>query len=154
MAAAALLAAAGCAQAKPAAPDRFAASPWRKLSMSDWKERLSPAAFKVLREEDTERPRSSPLNGEKRAGVYACAGCELPMFRSEAKFESGTGWPSFTRAIRENMATKPDGLFLLARTEYHCARCEGHQGHLFDDGPKPLGKRWCNNGLALKFIPA
>lgn len=132
---------------------RFADSPWRKLSDAEWKRRLSPAAYKVLRKEDTERPGTSPLNAEKRKGVYVCAGCALPLFRSEDKYESGTGWPSFRRAIRANLGTKPDLVLLIPRTEYHCARCLGHQGHLFDDGPPPTGQRWCNNGLALRFVP-
>lgn len=115
---------------------------------------MSPAAFRVLRKENTEPSGSSPLNKEQRHGVFACAGCELPLFNSEAKYDPRTGWPSFTRAIRENVATKRDWKLVLPRTEYHCARCLGHQGHIFDDGPPPLGKRWCNNGLALRFIPA
>ena len=152
---AALAACSGAADAKPNAADaRFAASPFRKLTKADWKKRLSPAAYAVLREEDTERPNSSPLNREKRRGTFVCAGCALPMFRSEWKFESGTGWPSFYRAITENVGTKRDLVLLIPRTEYHCARCLGHQGHIFDDGPRPTGKRWCNNGLALKFVPA
>jgi peptide-methionine (R)-S-oxide reductase len=151
----AALAACSGADAKPsAAEQRFATSPFRKLTKADWKKRLSPAAYAVLREEDTERPNSSPLNQEKRRGTFVCAGCELPLFRSEWKFESGTGWPSFYQAIRENVGTKRDLVLLIPRTEYHCARCLGHQGHIFDDGPRPTGKRWCNNGLALKFVPA
>ena len=153
--AAATLAACGGAQAKPSAAEaRFADSPFRKLTKADWKKRLSPAAYRVLREDDTEAPGSSPLNKEKRRGTYVCSGCELPLFKSDWKFESGTGWPSFHTAIRGNVATKRDLVLLIPRTEYHCARCLGHQGHIFDDGPKPTGKRWCNNGLALKFAPA
>lgn len=145
----------GSAEAKPHPNTvRFKDSPWRKLTDAEWKKRLSPAAYKVLRKEDTERPNTSPLNAEKRKGTYVCAGCGLPLFRSEWKYESGTGWPSFFRAIRENMGTKPDLVLLIPRTEYHCARCLGHQGHLFDDGPAPTGQRWCNNGLALRFVPA
>lgn len=125
-----------------------------KLSDAEWKKRLSPAAYQVLRKEATERPYSSPLNSEKRKGVFACAGCGLPLFQSDAKFESGTGWPSFFRAIPHHIKTKTDYKIVVPRTEYHCARCGGHHGHLFDDGPKPTGLRYCNNGVALKFIPA
>lgn len=118
----------------------------------DWRKQISAEAYDVLFEEHTERPGSSPLNQEKRAGTYICAACYLPMFTSDSKFDSGTGWPSFTQPIAGNMATKRDFKLILPRTEYHCARCEGHQGHVFDDGPQPRGERWCNNGLALKFI--
>jgi peptide-methionine (R)-S-oxide reductase len=124
------------------------------LSESQWRERLSDKAFYVLREEGTERPHSSPLNAEKRAGEYVCAGCELPLFKSEWKYESGTGWPSFYTAMDGHVGTKRDFKMLLPRTEYHCLRCGGHQGHVFDDGPDPTGQRWCNNGVALKFVPA
>ena len=144
------------AQAKPNAAElAFANSPYRKLTDAEWRKRLSPAAFAVLRKEDTERAGSSPLNKEKRRGTYACAGCSLPLFKSEAKFESGTGWPSFVTAIKGSTGTKRDLVLLIPRTEYHCARCLGHQGHIFDDGPAERGgKRWCNNGVALKFVPA
>ncbi len=127
-----------------------------KLVLSDaqWKERLSPAAYDVLRHEGTERPGSSPLNAEKRKGAFHCAGCDLPLFSSEAKFESGTGWPSFWQPLAGALGTKTDFKMIIPRTEYHCVRCEGHQGHIFDDGPKPTGKRYCNNGLALKFVAA
>lgn len=114
---------------------------------------MTPEQFHILREEGTEPPFSSPLNKEYRKGTYVCAGCDQPLFTSEMKFDSGTGWPSFFEAIPGAVATKTDFKLIWPRTEYHCARCGGHQGHVFDDGPKPTGKRWCNNGLALKFIP-
>jgi peptide-methionine (R)-S-oxide reductase len=125
-----------------------------KKSPEEWKKILSDAQYRVLREEDTERPFSSPLNDEKRPGVFVCAGCSLPLFSSEMKFDSGTGWPSFFTTIPGTVGTKKDYLLILPRTEYHCVRCGGHQGHVFDDGPPPTGERWCNNGLALRFIPA
>jgi peptide-methionine (R)-S-oxide reductase len=125
-----------------------------KLSKDEWRKRLPPMAFKVLREEATERPGSSPLNEEKRDGIFVCAGCDLPLFSSAMKYESGTGWPSFFTTIPGAFATKTDHLLIWQlRTEYHCARCGGHHGHVFDDGPPPTGQRWCNNGVALKFIP-
>ena len=125
-----------------------------KLADAEWKKRLSPEAYDVLRHEGTERAGSSPLNGEKRKGTFVCAGCDLPLFRSESKYESGTGWPSFFSFIPGALETKTDYKLILPRVEYHCARCEGHQGHVFDDGPKPTGKRYCNNGVALKFVAA
>jgi peptide-methionine (R)-S-oxide reductase len=136
------------------AADRYAASPWRKLTDAQWKQRLSADSYAVLRHEGTERPGTSPLLNEHRQGTFACAGCGLPLFRSQWKFESGTGWPSFYTAIPGAIATKTDNKLIVARTEYHCAQCLGHQGHVFDDGPKPTGLRYCNNGVALRFMPA
>ncbi len=120
----------------------------------EWKKMLTKEQYEVLREEGTERPFSSPLNNEKRAGVFACAGCGLELFSSATKFDSGTGWPSFYAATEGHVETRPDHTLGTERTEYHCARCGGHQGHVFDDGPKPTGLRYCNNGVALKFVPA
>jgi peptide-methionine (R)-S-oxide reductase len=120
---------------------------------AEWKQSLPPTQFAVLRQEGTERPFTSALNDEKRTGVFVCAACTLPLFTSQMKFDSGTGWPSFFTSIPSHLATKQDFQLILPRTEYHCARCGGHQGHVFDDGPAPTGQRWCNNGVALKFIP-
>lgn len=122
------------------------------LSKDEWKAKLLPEQYHILREEGTEPPQSSPLNSEKRKGVFACAGCDLELFKSESKYESGTGWPSFFQPIEGHIETKRDFKMIIPRTEYHCARCEGHQGHVFKDGPAPTGLRYCNNGLALKFI--
>jgi peptide-methionine (R)-S-oxide reductase len=143
----------GTQAAAPVASALAATGPW-KLSAAEWKKRLTPAQFDVLREEGTERAGTSPLNAEKRKGTYHCAGCDLPLFSSEAKYESGTGWPSFHTPLAGALGTKTDYKAILPRTEYHCVRCDGHQGHVFSDGPRPSGKRYCNNGVALRFAPA
>ncbi len=122
-------------------------------SEEDWGDLLEPAQYRVLREEGTERPFSSPLNDEHRPGVYVCVACDLPLFTSAMKFDSGTGWPSYFTTIPGAFGTKRDFYLIFPRTEYHCSRCGGHQGHLFDDGPPPTRQRWCNNGVALRFIP-
>jgi peptide-methionine (R)-S-oxide reductase len=122
-------------------------------SDAEWKKLLSPAAYQVLRHQDTERPGSSPLLNEHRKGVFACAGCDLPLFSSETKFESGTGWPSFYQPLPNAIGKSDDKTFMMDRTEVHCRRCGGHLGHVFDDGPKPTGLRYCMNGLSLKFKP-
>ena len=134
--------------------DKYAASPWRRLSDAEWRTRLAPAAYQVLRREGTERPGSSPLLKEHRKGAFVCAGCGLSLFKSSWKFESGTGWPSFYTAEPGALGRKTDFKIGLPRTEYHCAQCLGHQGHVFDDGPRPTGLRYCNNGVALRFVPA
>ena len=127
---------------------------WANLSETDWKARLTSDEFYVLRKEGTERPFTSPLNNIIAAGTYACAGCGLPLFKSDTKYDSGTGWPSFFQAIDGAIGTKTDRKLFVPRTEYHCARCGGHQGHVFKDGPQPTGLRYCNNGVALDFIAA
>jgi peptide-methionine (R)-S-oxide reductase len=142
-----------------AAPSRAnqmttAAIDFKTLSDAEWKTRLSPAAYEVMRREGTERAFTSPLNKEKRKGTFACAGCDLPLFSSDTKFESGTGWPSFYAPLPNAVETKTDRSFLMKRTEVHCSRCLGHLGHVFDDGPRPTGLRYCMNGVALKFEPA
>jgi peptide-methionine (R)-S-oxide reductase len=145
-------AAAAAAGAGPAAAAGKSIAPLRKTD-AEWKALLAPPAYTVLFEDGTERAGSSPLNAEKRPGTYLCAACHLPLFESEHKFESGTGWPSFTQAIAGHTGTRRDFKLILPRTEYHCIRCGGHQGHIFDDGPPPRGERWCNNGVALDFVP-
>ncbi len=131
----------------PAASEKLA------LSKEEWRKRLDPPAYHVLREEGTERAGSSPLDREKREGVFVCAGCGLPLFTSAMKFDSGTGWPSFFTTIPGAFATKTDYKIIFPRTEYHCVRCGGHHGHVFEDGPPPTGLRYCNNGVALRFVP-
>lgn len=148
--AASALGLAACGRAPATPSERFDVT----RSPEQWRALLSPAQYEVLREAGTERPRSSPLNAEKRAGTYRCAGCALPLFASEAKFESGTGWPSFTAPIAGAVRTRPDRGLLGTRTEVHCRRCGGHIGHVFDDGPPPTGKRFCMNGVAMEFVPA
>ncbi len=123
------------------------------LPKAEWKKKLDPQQYKVLREEGTERAGTSPLDNEKRPGVFVCIGCGLPLFTSAMKFDSGTGWPSFFTTIPGAFGTSRDFKMILPRTEYHCARCGGHHGHVFNDGPAPTGQRYCNNGVALKFIP-
>lgn len=142
------------AAAASASEKAFAGDPVRKLTDAQWKARLSPLAYSVLRHEDTERAGTGPFLNEHRKGRFICAGCDLPLFESKWKFESGTGWPSFFDAIKSNIGTTTDYKIGYARTEYHCARCLGHQGHIFEDGPRPTGLRYCNNGVALKFVAA
>ncbi|HFB55513.1 MAG TPA: peptide-methionine (R)-S-oxide reductase [Hellea balneolensis] len=125
---------------------------WKNIKNSEWKTRLGPQEFAVMRKEATERPFSSPLNDEKRAGTFNCAACGLPLFKASAKYKSGTGWPSFWEPIPGAIETKRDFKLVIPRTEYHCARCGAHQGHLFNDGPQPSGLRYCNNGIALNFV--
>jgi peptide-methionine (R)-S-oxide reductase len=121
---------------------------------AQWRKSLSPAAYRVLRQEDTERPYTSKLNDEKRKGIFICAGCDKQLFSSATKFDSGTGWPSFYQPLAGGVSTTTDYKIGIARTEVHCARCGGHLGHVFNDGPKPTGKRYCMNGVAMKFLPS
>jgi peptide-methionine (R)-S-oxide reductase len=132
----------------------LAAERIEKLIKTDaaWKKLLTPEQYDVLREEGTEHPFGSPLNDEHRSGMFVCVACDLPLFPSKYKFDSGTGWPSFYDVLPGHVETRTDFKLILPRTEYHCARCGGHQGHVFDDGPKPTGLRYCNNGVALRFI--
>ena len=125
-----------------------------KKSVVEWRELLSEEAYAVLFKEATEPAGTSSLNQEKREGTFICAACYLPLFESSAKYESGTGWPSFFQPVLGHLETKTDFKLILPRTEYDCARCGGHQGHVFKDGPQPTGQRYCNNGVALRFVPA
>lgn len=136
--------------AEPATP------PIEKIvkSEEEWRRILTPAEFEILRKDGTEPAYSSPLDKETRKGTYVCAGCALPLFSSEMKYDSGTGWPSFFTTLPGAVETSLDFKLIWPRKEYHCARCDGHQGHVFNDGPEPTGQRWCNNGLALDFVPA
>jgi peptide-methionine (R)-S-oxide reductase len=130
-----------------------ATTDYRKLTDMDWRQKLTANQYMVLRQHGTERPGSSPLDKEKRKGTFSCAGCDLPLFSSDTKFESGTGWPSFYQPLANAVETKTDRSMFMTRTEVHCARCLGHLGHVFDDGPPPTGLRYCMNGVALKFAP-
>lgn len=123
-------------------------------SPEEWRKQLTPMQYHILREEGTERPGSSPLLNEHRKGNFACAGCDLPLFSSETKFESGTGWPSFYQPLQNAVGERKDSTLGMVRTEVHCRRCGGHLGHVFDDGPKPTGLRYCIDGFALNFVPA
>ena len=125
----------------------------KEMTDEDWKEKLRPEEYDVLRKEGTERPNSSVLNNEKRVGDYLCVGCDSKIFTSEMKFDSGTGWPSFYDYIQGSLEFKTDFKIVIPRNEYHCAKCQGHHGHVFKDGPEPTGLRYCNNGIVLKFIP-
>ena len=148
---------AGCvagAEAPPAIGESQAKSFEIMKTEEEWRKVLTPAQFRILRGHGTERAGSSPLNGEHREGIYHCAGCDLPLFASSAKFESGTGWPSFTAPLNNAIGTSIDRSLFEVRTEVHCRRCGGHLGHVFDDGPRPTGKRYCMNGDAMTFKPA
>jgi peptide-methionine (R)-S-oxide reductase len=125
-----------------------------EMTEAEWRAKLTTVQFGVLRQHGTERPFTSPLNNEKRKGVFACAGCDLPLFSSDTKFDSGTGWPSFWQPLANTIGTTEDRSLMMLRTEVHCSRCGGHQGHVFDDGPKPTGLRYCINGVSLAFKPA
>jgi peptide-methionine (R)-S-oxide reductase len=140
----------GAADAAEKATEKFEV----EKTPEEWRKQLSAEQYNILREAGTERPYSSPLNKEKRKGTFACAGCDLPLYSSDTKFESGTGWPSFYQALPNALIEKSDRTFLMVRTETLCRRCGGHLGHVFDDGPKPTGLRYCMNGLALSFKPA
>jgi peptide-methionine (R)-S-oxide reductase len=140
----------GCAQAETRQKEGAMS---REETAVEWREVLNKQEYDVLRREATEPPFSSPLNEEKRRGIFVCAACGFPLFLSGRKYESGTGWPSFYEAIPGHVATKSDHLLFTPRVEYHCARCGGHQGHVFEDGPQPTGLRYCNNGVALRFVP-
>ena len=137
-------------RATPAAAETFPV----QLSDAQWRAKLSPEAYRVLRHEATERPFTSPLNNEKRAGTFICAGCAQPLFAARTKFESDTGWPSFWAPLKGAVGTRRDSTLGMTRTEVHCSRCGGHLGHVFDDGPPPTGKRYCMNGAAMAFRPA
>ena len=149
-AAVAAIGAAFAGRSSPARAETFEVN----LTPEQWRRRLTPEQFRTLRQAATERAWTSPLNNEHRRGTFACAGCGLPLFRSQDKFDSGTGWPSFTRAIPGAVRTSTDHILVVARTEAHCRRCGGHLGHVFDDGPPPTGKRYCMNGVAMNFLPA
>jgi peptide-methionine (R)-S-oxide reductase len=140
----------GCGQGTQAAPTRFEMN----LSDSEWRRRLGPQRYAVLRQAVTERPGSSPLDHEKRAGTFTCAGCGLPLFSSRTKFDSGTGWPSFFQPLPNAIRTREDTTLFMKRVEVLCRRCGGHLGHVFDDGPRPTGLRYCMNGLSMNFVPA
>ena len=145
-----LMASLGFGRASQAAEGNFPFT----LTDAEWQGRLSPAAYQVLRHEDTERPFTSPLNDEKRAGTFHCAGCDQPLFEAAKKYDSGTGWPSFWDFIPGAIGTMEDNSLFMTRVEVHCSNCGGHQGHLFEDGPPPTGLRYCINGLSLRFEPA